>query len=108
MDNRQRIFTKNLRTFVNMNQKSHKEICKAIDVLPATFSTWYNGKAMPRMDKCEKIAEYFGCSISDLLEDKNEIYSQSQIVELLSMLYKLKPAEFEAIKNLVNVMIGGV
>ncbi len=36
-----------------------------------TFSDWVNAKTYPRIDKIELMANYFGISKSDLVEDRS-------------------------------------
>lgn len=73
MENRNQIFIKNLRHYLNANQKTQTEVAAAINVPISTFSTWMLGKAFPRMGKVQALADYFNCSISDLIMDKSEI-----------------------------------
>lgn len=69
MENKQ-IFAKNLQFFMDSNGKSRKDICKALDFNYYTFTDWINAKKMPRMDKVQKLADYFGILKSDLIEEK--------------------------------------
>ena len=39
----------------------------------STVSTWVNGTKMPRMNKIEQLAHYFGVEKSDLIEDKSDV-----------------------------------
>ncbi|MBQ9969040.1 MAG: helix-turn-helix transcriptional regulator [Oscillospiraceae bacterium] len=67
MDNKA-IFSANLKRYMELNQKSRKEICDALGFNYYTFSDWVNGKKYPRMDKIERLAGYFGIQKSDLIE----------------------------------------
>lgn len=69
MDNKN-IFAENLKLQMKKNSKSRKDVCEALDFSYYTFSDWVNGKKYPRMDKVEKLAEYFGVTKSDLIEKK--------------------------------------
>lgn len=68
MDNKN-VFATNLRRYMDMNGKSRRDVCEAIDVNYSTFTDWVKGKKYPRIDKVEKLAEYFGISKSDLIEE---------------------------------------
>ena len=72
MDNKN-VFSINLKRYMSENGKSRREICEALGVSYYTFSDWVNGKKYPRMDKVEKLANYFGILKSDLIEDKTEM-----------------------------------
>lgn len=63
------VFSKNLQKHMALNGKSRKEVCQALGYSYFTFSDWVNGKKMPRMDKVEQLANYFGIKISDLVEE---------------------------------------
>lgn len=64
------VFSKNLKHYMKINGKTRKEVCDALDFSYFTFSDWVNGKKYPRIDKVEKLADYFGILKSDLIEDK--------------------------------------
>lgn len=70
--NNKNIFAANLQMYMDINNKSRKEVSEALGVSYYTFTDWVKGKKYPRMDKVEKLAEYFGILKSDLIEDKKE------------------------------------
>ena len=70
MDNKD-VFATNLKRYMDENGKSRKEVSEAIGVSYYTFTDWAKGKKYPRMDKVEKLAEYFGILKSDLIEKKS-------------------------------------
>lgn len=69
MDHKE-IFAANLKKHMALAGKSRKEVCQALGYSYFTFSDWVNGKKMPRMDKVEQLANYFGVLKSDLIENK--------------------------------------
>ena len=71
MDNKN-VFSINLKRYMKEHDKSRKEVSDALGVSYYTFSDWVNGKKYPRMDKVEKLANYFGILKSDLIEDKQK------------------------------------
>lgn len=66
------IFSENLKMYMALSGKSRKEVCEALGYSYFTFSDWVNGKKMPRMDKVEQLANYFGVLKSDLIEEKKK------------------------------------
>lgn len=64
------IFAKNLRRHMELAGKNQKEIAEAVGVTAPTFNEWINGKKFPRIDKIQKLADYFGILKSDLIEEK--------------------------------------
>lgn len=46
-------------------------VSKATKISPSTLSEWKSGKYTPKMDKMQKIADYFGVDVS-YFSDENE------------------------------------
>lgn len=65
------IFAKNLRYYMGKAGKNQKEMSEIVGVSGATFNEWIKAKKYPRIDKIEKLAQYFGILKSDLIEDKS-------------------------------------
>lgn len=89
-----KIFAKNLRHYLDRENKTQKEVADAIGVSPQTFNTWLQMVALPRMGKVQALADYFGINKSDLLEDKgtqeedNSYYIDEDAKELAQFLFK--------------------
>ena len=66
------VFSENLKMYMALSGKSRKDVCEALGYSYFTFSDWVNGKKMPRMDKVEQLANYFGILKSDLIEEKKK------------------------------------
>lgn len=64
------IFTKNLKMYMEQFGKNQKEMAAIVGVSPPTFHNWLKGKKMPRMNNVQKLADYFGVKLSDLIEEK--------------------------------------
>ena len=77
MDNKN-IFAANLQRYMDLNNKSRRDVSEALGVSYYTFTDWVKGKKYPRMDKVEKLAAYFGILKSDLIEDKGEEHLEMQ------------------------------
>lgn len=46
-------------------------MCNALGVKYTTFTDWVKGNAYPRIDKIELMANYFGITKADLVEEKS-------------------------------------
>lgn len=66
------IFAKNLTYYIEKHGKEQKEIAEAIGIPQSTFNNWVKGYKYPRIDKIEKLANYFGIMKSDLIERHNK------------------------------------
>lgn len=64
------VFSENLQYYMNERGVTRKEISDALDISYFTVTSWVNGKKYPRMDKVERLAEYFGILKSDLIEER--------------------------------------
>lgn len=67
------IFARNLVTNIQRNKKTQLDIAQYLQVSPAAVSAWCKGQKMPRMDKIERLANYFCIQKSDLIEDKSSL-----------------------------------
>lgn len=69
----EKIFAKNLKYYMEINNKTRYDLCKDLNLPYTTFAEWYHGKIYPRIDKIEMLANYFNIKKSDLIEEKNKI-----------------------------------
>lgn len=70
------IMAKNIRYYMNKFNVSQTEICNTLGIKMPTFSDWVNAKTYPRIDKIELMANYFGISKADLVEEQNSSSNQ--------------------------------
>ena len=76
------VFSKNLRYYLEMTDKTQKDVALAIGVTPASLNEWIKGKKYPRIDKIELLARYFGILKSDLIEEKGLNKTLPQVQKL--------------------------
>ncbi len=67
-----KIFSKNLSRLLSAHNITQAELANILNVSPASISGWCTGDKMPRMNKIEKIAQYFEVQKSDLIEDHSD------------------------------------
>ena len=72
------VFAKNLKYYMERSGKNQKEMAAVVGVSAPTFNEWLKGKKFPRIDKIEKLAQYFGILKSDLIEEKTEEHRETQ------------------------------
>lgn len=91
-ENIRKVFSKNLKRYLEINEKTPADIVRDLKIPFSTVSNWTNGTKMPRMGKVELLAQYFGIEKSDLLEEKTEeqepYYDDAEARELAQFLYK--------------------
>lgn len=66
------IISQNIKHYMTELGKDRNQVCEDLDIKYSTFTEWVNGKKYPRIDKIEKLANYFGVSKSDLIEKRVE------------------------------------
>lgn len=64
------VFSKNLRHYIEKSGKDRRELSEIWGFPYSTVTEWVNGKKYPRIDRIEKMADYFGIKKSDLIEEK--------------------------------------
>lgn len=62
---------KNIKYFMQLRSVNSIDMCRILNVPQSTFSYWLNAKTYPRIDKIEKMANFFGISKSDLVEERS-------------------------------------
>ena len=83
-DRYKKIFSKNLRNLLEINNKTQTDLSKDLNLSSSTVSNWCTGLKLPRMNKIEMLANYFGVEKSDLIEDKSE----DDYIESMKLPYK--------------------
>lgn len=98
------VFKENLRYFLEINGWSQADIARKLGVSTATAAKWATVESMPRVDKINKLADWFGIKSSDLLEPRNNepYYDNSKSRELAEFLYKNPEYSvlFDAVRNI--------
>lgn len=76
-----KIFSKNLRYYMNINKKEQVDLINDLGFNKSSVSTWCNGTRLPRMDKVDALAKYFGINRSDLIEERMNETSISSFIQ---------------------------
>lgn len=74
-----RIFSENLTRLLSRSGITQLDLAINMGVAASTVSSWCNGDKMPRMDKVEWMAQYFGVPTSSLIESQNVSESHNVI-----------------------------
>lgn len=124
-DQFKRIFSKNLRYYMSVNNKEQIDLINDLGFNKSAVSTWCNGTRLPRMDKVDALAKYFGISRSDLIEEKNNssednsYYFNEEARDMAQFLYenpaykvlfdasrKVKPEDIQFVKEMIDRVNG--
>lgn len=86
----QKIFAKNLKTYMELNNINNVELSKKLNVSESTVGKWLLQKSIPRMGIIEKLSIIFNIEKSDLIEDKTSInsgyYHDKEVAEIAEQL----------------------
>jgi len=64
------IFSKNLKYYLELNEKTQADLRRYMGVSSATASDWCNARKIPRTDKIRTICAWLGVELEDLLTEK--------------------------------------
>ena len=112
------VFAKNLKKYMAESGKTQKDIADVVGVSAPTFNEWVNGKKFPRIDRIQKLADYFGILKSDLIEEKlseetekdNDILADiivrmrmdEEFRSAVVSLYQLDPGKVKGVNEMLN------
>ena len=113
------ILSKNLKKYISKSGKDRTTIAEDLGFPYSTLTDWVNGKKYPRINNVEKLADYFGVSKSDLIEDFEEIKKDNdrlatiivklrtnkELLEVVEKLLSLEKTKLESLKHLLDTFI---
>ena len=115
---------KNILYYMDINGKTRQDMCDALGVKYTTFTDWVKGNTYPRIDKIELMANYFGISKADLVEEHTQesdtpYYLNENAREMAQFLFdnpdykvlfdasrKVKKEDIEKVKRMIDLMNG--
>lgn len=111
------IMASNIQYYMDMYQKTRQDMCDALGVKYTTFTDWVKGNSYPRIDKIELMANYFGISKADLVEERSILTARDErdIEKILNqtrecllsqegLMFDGKPASPEAVESILSAM----
>lgn len=96
------IMARNIKHYLDLYEMTQTDLCEALGFKFMTVSDWVNAKSYPRIDKIEKMANFFKISKADLVEDHtndvetsliNSYITDSKIRELVLFAGGIDPVE---------------
>ena len=93
-----KIMAENIRRLMQEKGVNSKEVIEALGFKQPTFSDWINGKMYPRIDKINKMAEYFGVDTYELTEPHSKIEKLNRFRAQLDEYEQLR-AEYVALSE---------
>lgn len=113
------VFAKNLKKYIALSGKDRKEIANALGLPYSTLTEWVNARKYPRIDNIEKLAEYFGVTKSELIEDLGEkkkdndtlatiivkLRTNKDMMNVVEKIISLDKAKVESLNKLLDTFI---
>lgn len=113
------VLAKNLKKYIAKSGKDRRTVAEDLGFPYSTLTDWVNGKKYPRINNVEKLAEYFGVSKSDLIEDFEEIKKDNdrlttiivklrmrkELLDVVEKLLSLDKAKLESLSRLLDTFI---
>lgn len=95
----------NIKRLLDQKGCTQLEFAKAIGEKQTTVSMWMTGKAVPRFSKFSKMADFFGCKVTDITELKNtDAEMESRINNYAKLLMELEPDKREAVMKMIDAL----
>lgn len=108
MTDYKQIFAKRLKYYLNLNSKTQKDLAVDLGYSTSIVSDWYLGTKMPRMDKIQKIAEYFNVQVTDLLYDADTDSTLKMRDRIYEMTAGASEQDLQKIIKMVAIILGGI
>lgn len=96
-------FPKALKYYMSANGKKQQDLITDLKLSSATVSQWVNGKAFPRMDRVEMLANYFGISTTDLFTDPYSKPKPSANPAMMAKLLENSPPLYDLFSSAINL-----
>lgn len=98
-----KIFANNLNRYMQINGKTQADLIKDLKYSSSTISNWCTGQKIPRMDKIEQLATYFGINKSVLIEDKAEKPVSSEKQAYINRIIDMDETTFNRYSQLLEL-----
>jgi transcriptional regulator with XRE-family HTH domain len=81
------------------------QVAKATHITPSTFTEWKRGSYVPKADKLQKIAEYFGVTVDYLMGIEKYVVEDIEL-EFINVIREAKQEGYSAedIRTALNVL----
>lgn len=96
------IMADNIAYYMSVKGVDRNQLCDDLNFKYSTVSEWLAAKKYPRIDKIEIMAEYFGITKSDLIEERNQ--PNEPTPEITDSLSSFNPLEYRSSSDVVRYL----
>lgn len=102
---------KNIRRYLARKGITITALSDALDVPYNTVNNWANGVSYPRIDRIERMSEFFGCTKADLVEEESTLRAEvlekafgdrPEMRDLFEAADKASPEDIERVIKILN------
>lgn len=97
-----KIMAYNISYYLSVTGRTQRQMCKDLGFKENTVSDWLNAKTYPRIDKIEKMAIYFNCKKSSLIERYDVANISTLTVDELGMIAKFRKLNADGKERLIT------
>ena len=100
-------FVRNLLRCMQEADVNQLDLAKALGITASSVNDWIKGRTYPRMDKVQLLAEYFGVTKSDLVDDLDDeaIAERKKDQEILDLFHKVPFEKRDLVLSMIRVAI---
>ena len=102
------VLAANVKRLMREKGINSKELSKLIDEPYSTVLSWVGGNYYPRIDKIEKMADFFGCLKSDIIEDKAKQPAGSELSErkreFIKRVSEMTDAQLDRLEQILDLI----
>lgn len=102
------VMAANIKKYMKIKGVNAKELSRAIKVPYTTVLSWTKAEYYPRIDKIEKMSEYFGILKSDLIEDKQKQPTRGELSykkrEFIKKVEGMSDAQLERLEQILALV----
>lgn len=102
------VMAANIKYYMGIKGINAKDLSKALNVPYTTVLSWTKAEYYPRIDKIEKMSDYFGILKSDLIEDKQKQPAQGELSykkrEFIKKVEGMSEAQLEKLEQILALV----
>ena len=97
------IVANNIRSFMKLRDKTQTDIVNDLGISKSTLSSWVNAVRTPKIPTIDRLAEYFHCKRSDLMEIHDDDFMDKFV--LLEQYSQLDEQQKKTLKEYASFLL---
>lgn len=102
--NNRQIFSANLVFFMSINNVSRNQLSEDLQINYRTLCDWIHARKYPRIDKIEKLANYFGVTKAALIEQHENSMTTSGLLHITEIYDDMNEAGQKALVDYADFL----